>query len=128
MKTRKPEGRRTTATTVESPDEYLAALSVDKRKALQRLRKAIKAAAPKAEECISYGVPGFRVDGRLLCSYGASAKHCAFYPGSIVQQFRKELKDYDTAKGTIRFAPDEPLPAALVKKIIKARIKQRAAL
>ena len=68
------------------------------------------------------------MDGRLLCSYAASAKHCAFYPGSIAQQFKKELKDYDTAKGTIRFAADEPLPAVLVKKIIKARIKQRARL
>jgi len=101
-------------------------LDADKRRALEKLRREIKAAAPRAEECISYGVPGFRVDGRLLCSYAASAKHCAFYPGSIVQQFRKELKDYDTAKGTIRFAPEEPLPAGLVKKIIKARIKQRA--
>ena len=101
-------------------------MDADKRRALEKLRREIKAAAPRAEECISYGVPGFRVDGRLLCSYAASAKHCAFYPGSIVQQFRKELKDYDTAKGTIRFAPEEPLPAGLVKKIIKARIKQRA--
>ena len=75
---------------------------------------------------MSYGVPGFRFNGRLLCSYAASAKHCAFYPGSIVQQFKKELKKYDAAKGTIRFPANEPLPATLVKKIIKARIKQRA--
>ena len=109
-----------------STGSYLAALSVDKRRALEKLRKDIKVAAPKAEECISYGVPGFRLDGRLLVSYAASAKHCAFYPGSIVQQFKKELKDYDTAKGTIRFETDEPLPAALVRKIVKARIKQRA--
>lgn len=111
----------------ESTDSYLAALSVDKRRALEKLRKDIKAAAPKAEECISYRVPGFRLDGRLLVSYAASAKHCAFYPGSIVQQFKTELKGYDTEKGTIRFAPDEPLPGALVRKIVKARIKQRAA-
>jgi uncharacterized protein YdhG (YjbR/CyaY superfamily) len=109
-----------------SPDSYLAGLSADKRRALEKLRKDIKAAAPKAEECISYGVPGFRIDGRLLCSYAASAKHCAFYPGSIVQQFTKELKGYNTAKGTIRFPADEPLPAALVRKIVKARIAQRA--
>ena len=110
----------------ESTDSYLAELSADKRRALEKLRKDIKAAAPKAEECVSYGVPGFNLDGRLLASYAASAKHCAFYPGSIVQQFKKELKGYDTAKGTIRFAADEPLPATLVSKIIKARIKQRA--
>ena len=110
----------------KSHDQYLAKLSVDKRQALEHLRKQIQAAAPKAEECISYGVPGFRLDGRLLCSYAASAKHCAFYPGSIVQKFKKELKDYDTAKGTIRFAADAPLPAALVRRIVKARINQRA--
>lgn len=108
--------------------EYLGTLGDDKRRALQRLQKDIKAAAPKAEECISYGVPGFRLNGRLLCSYGATAKHCAFYPGSVVQQFMKELKGYDTAKGTIRFAVDEPLSTALVRKIVKARIAQRAKL
>ena len=109
-----------------STDSYLAGLSDDKRRALEKLRKDIKAAAPKAEECISYGVPGFRLNGKLLASYAASGKHCAFYPGSIVQQFKKELKGYDTAKGTIRFAPDEPLPGPLVRKIVKARIAQRA--
>jgi len=100
-------------------------LSADKRAALAKLRKVINAAAPEAEECISYGVPGFRLNGRLLASYAASAKHCAFYPGSIVQHFKKELKNYDTAKGTIRFAADKPLPGALVRKIVKARIAHR---
>lgn len=107
------------------PAEYLAALSVEKHRALEKLRREIAAAAPKAEECISYGVPGFRLNGKLLVSYGAGAKHCAFYPGSIVQQFKNELKDYDTAKGTIRFSPDQPLPSALVRKIVKARIAQQ---
>ena len=106
-------------------DDYLAALSADKRDALEKLRKDIKAAAPKAEECISYGIPGFRLNGKLLVSYGAAAKHCAFYPGSIVQKLKKELKDYDTTgKGTIRFSADKPLPGALVRKIVKARIAQ----
>jgi len=106
--------------------KYLAALSADKHRALEKLRKEIAAAAPKAEECISYGIPGFRLNGKLLVSYGAGAKHCAFYPGSIVQQFKKELKNYDTAKGTIRFAADEPLPGTLVRRIVKARIAQQA--
>ena len=76
---------------------------------------------------MSYGSPGFRLNGKLLASYGAAAKHCAFYPGSIVQQFKTELKDYDTSgKGTIRFSADKPLPGALVRKIVKARIAQRA--
>jgi uncharacterized protein YdhG (YjbR/CyaY superfamily) len=105
---------------------YLAALSADQRATLEKLRQQIQAAAPKAEECMSYGLPSFRLNGKLLVSYGAAAKHCAFYPGSIVRKFAKELKDYDTSgKGTIRFSPDKPLPAALVRKIVKARIAQR---
>ena len=110
---------------VTTPDEYLAPLSDDKRRALEKLRKDIKAAAPKAEECISYGVPGFRLNGKLLVSYGGAAKHCAFYPGAIVQAFKGDLKGYDTSKGTIRFAADKPLPSVLVRKIVKARIAQR---
>ena len=110
----------------ETHDDYLAALSADKRDALEKLRKNIKAAAPKAEECISYGIPGFRLNGKLLVSYGAAAKHCAFYPGSIAQDFTKELKEYDTSgKGTIRFPADKPLPSVLVRKIVKARAAQQ---
>jgi uncharacterized protein YdhG (YjbR/CyaY superfamily) len=111
---------------VTTHDEYLAALSNDKRRALEKLRKDIKAAAPRAEECISYGIPGFRLNGKLLVSYGAAAKHCAFYPGSTLQVFTKEMKSYDTSgKGTLRFPADEPLPSALVKKIVKARIAEQ---
>jgi uncharacterized protein YdhG (YjbR/CyaY superfamily) len=107
-------------------DDYLAALSDDKRRALERLRKDISVAAPQSEECMSYGLPGFRLNGKLLVSYGAGAKHCAFYPGSIVREFAGQLKSYDTSgKGTIRFSPDKPLPSALVRKIVKARIEQR---
>ena len=106
-------------------DRYFAALRDDKRAALEKLRRQIKAAAPKAEECMSYGIPGFRLNGKLLVSYGAATKHCAFYPGSIVQRFKKELKNYDTSKGTIRFSADEPLPSALVRRLVKARIAQR---
>lgn len=104
---------------------YLSSLSDEKRVALEKLRQQIKTAAPKAEECMSYGIPGFRMNRKLLVSYGAAAKHCAFYPGSIVRKFVKELKAYATGKGTIRFSPDKPLPAALVHKIVKARIAQR---
>jgi uncharacterized protein YdhG (YjbR/CyaY superfamily) len=107
--------------------EYLEALGVDQRRALGKLRKDIQLAAPKAEECISYGIPGFRLNGKLLVSYGAAAKHCAFYPGSTLQAFKKETKGYDTSgNGTLRFSAEEPLPSALVKKIVKARIAERA--
>jgi uncharacterized protein YdhG (YjbR/CyaY superfamily) len=103
-------------------------LSADKRRTLEKLRKEIKAAVPNAAECMSYGIPGFRLNGKLLVSYGAAAKHLAFYPGSIIREFKNELKSFDTAKGTIRFSPDTPIPAALVRRIVKARIKQRQKL
>src|SRR4029077_4220669 len=94
-------------------DEYLAALDPDQRGALEKLRKTIRAAAPGAEECVSYGMPGFRYGGRPLVWFGAAAKHCAFYPGGVVEKFAKDLKAFETSKGTIRFQPDRPLPAAL---------------
>ncbi|MBI3467153.1 MAG: DUF1801 domain-containing protein [Planctomycetes bacterium] len=107
-------------------DEYLAAVSDDQRAALEKLRKTIKAAAPKAEECISYGLAAFRLHGKPLVGFGATAKHCAFYPMSstTVEAHQAELKDYDTSKGTIRFQADKPLPAALVRKLVKARIRE----
>lgn len=109
-------------------DEYLAALSDDQRAALEKLRKTIRAAVPRAEECISYQMPAFRLDGRVLVSFGAGAHHCAFYPCSstTVAAHQDELQKYDTSKGTIRFPADKPLPAALVRKLVKARIEENA--
>jgi uncharacterized protein YdhG (YjbR/CyaY superfamily) len=104
-------------------DEYLAPLSNEKRAALQKLRRAIQSAAPKAEECISYQVPAFRLGGRMLVAFGAAAKHCAFYPGAYpVEAHKDELTAYDTSKGTIRFQANRPLPATLVRKLVKAQI------
>jgi uncharacterized protein YdhG (YjbR/CyaY superfamily) len=108
-------------------DEYLAALSDDKRAALEALRKTIHSAAPGAVECISYQLPAFRLDGRVLVWFGAAANHCAFYPGALVEAHKKLLEDYDTSKGTIRFQPDNPLPATLVRKLVKACIARNAA-
>ena len=106
-------------------DEYLAPLSNEKRAALEKLRRAIKSAAPKAEECISYGVPAFRLDGRLLVAFGAGAKHCAYYAGAHpIKAHKDELQVYDTSKGTIRFQADSPLPAALVRKLVKTRVAE----
>ena len=109
-----------------SVDHYLAGLSDDKRAALERLRKTIQAAAPRAEECISYGLPAFRLDGKALVAFGAAASHCALYPmsASTVAAHEDELAGYDTSKGAIRFPPGEPLPAALVRKLVKARIAE----
>ena len=110
-------------------DAYLAALSKDKRDALQKLRQTIRAAAPKAEEYIGYGLAAFRLDGKPLVAVGATAKHCALYlmSGTTVAAHEDELEGYDTSKGTIRFPADKPLPAALVRKLVKARIAENEA-
>ena len=107
-------------------DEYLAGVNADHRDALQKLRQMIHAIAPKAEECISYGIPAFRLNGHSLVFFGAWANHCAFYPGSsdTLKKFRKELSDFQTSKGTLRFFPDKPMPVALVKKLVQARIAE----
>lgn len=109
-------------------DEYLAALSDDKRAALEKLRKTIKAAAPKAEECISYQLPAFRQNG-MLVGFGATDNHCAFYlmSATTVEAHADELAKYDTSKGTIRFQAEKPLPATLVKKLVKARLAENEA-
>ncbi|MBC7967864.1 MAG: DUF1801 domain-containing protein [Fuerstia sp.] len=109
-------------------DEYLAALSDEKRVALEKLRKTIRTAAPTAEECISYGIPAFRLHG-MLVGFGATAKHCAFYlmSSTTVDAYADELNTFDTSKWTIRFPADKPLPVALVKKLVKARIAENKA-
>ena len=119
--------RRRVNAKIRTIDEYLSALSSDKRTALERLRRTIRAAAPRAEECISYQLPAFRLDGRMLVWFGAAANHCAFYPGAVVEDHKDELEDFETSKGTIRFQPDDPLPAALVRKLVKACIARNAA-
>lgn len=114
---------------VATHDEYLARLPADKRAALQKLRRTIRAAAPSAEECMSYGLPAFRLDGRVLVLFGATANRCSFYPGSgtAVQACKGDLEGYGTSKGTIRFDPARPLPAPLVRKIVEYRIAENAA-
>jgi uncharacterized protein YdhG (YjbR/CyaY superfamily) len=109
-------------------DNYLARVSATQRAALEKLRRDIKAAAPAAEECISYDIPGYRLGSRLLVSFGAAKNHCAFYPGAHpIRAHEAELAGYDLAKGTIRFPAEKPLPAGLVKKLVKTRIAQYSA-
>jgi uncharacterized protein YdhG (YjbR/CyaY superfamily) len=105
-------------------DEYLANVKPDQRAVLGKLRRAIHAVAPGVEECISYGIPAFRLNGRALVFFGAWTNHCAFYPGSSVtlNEFRDDLEDFQTSKGGIRFSPDKPLPVALVKRLVKTRM------
>jgi len=105
-------------------DQYLAPLPADQRAALERLRTIIRATAPEAEECISYQIPSFKLHGKGLIWFAAAARHCAIYPVPN----DPALKDYDTSgKGTLRFTVDAPLPAALVRKLVKFRMNTIAA-
>lgn len=112
---------------ITTVDEYLQVLPAEKRATLSALRGTIQKAAPQAEECISYGIPAFRQNG-MLVSFGAASKHCAFYVMSpaTMDAFAADLQKYDTSKGTIRFLTDKPLPAALVRKLVKARLAENA--
>jgi uncharacterized protein YdhG (YjbR/CyaY superfamily) len=107
-------------------DQYLATVDEDKRQALEKIRQAIKSAAPDAEECISYGLPAFRLHGKPIAGFGASANHCAYYPmsGTTVAEHADLLKAYETSKGTIRFKADKPLPTSLIRKLVRARIAE----
>jgi len=116
------------STSSKDVNAYLAAIPEDKRATLQKLRRIIKSAAPEAVEVISYQIPVFKYKGRLLVGFGAAKNHCALYGMSyILKMHKKELKSYDTSKGTIRFPAEKPLPAALVKKLVKARIGEMEA-
>jgi uncharacterized protein YdhG (YjbR/CyaY superfamily) len=108
-------------------DAYLEGVRDDQRAALTKLRRAIRAAAPHAEEGTTYGLPAFLQDGPLV-AFSASARHCSFFPmtGHTVSEFARELEGFDTSKGTIRFRPDKPLLAPLVRKIVKARLAENA--
>lgn len=104
--------------------EYCAAANPAQRAALQRLRQTILAAAPGAEDCVSYGLPAFCLNGKPLVALGAGKSHCSLYPmnSTTIAAFKGALKGFETSKGAIRFQPERPLPALLVRKLIKARV------
>jgi uncharacterized protein YdhG (YjbR/CyaY superfamily) len=107
-------------------DEYLAGLPEPAQSTLTHVRAVIRSVVPKdTTEVISYGIPMFKYNG-MLVGYAAFAKHCSLFPtgSGVIEQFAKELKAYRTSKGTIQFPSDKPLPDALIKKIVKARVKE----
>ena len=108
-------------------NEYLSRVPPEFRSALRRLRKTIQAAAPGAEEVISYRLPAFRQNG-MLVYYAAFKDHCSFFVGSVRvrRRFSAELKPFEGGKGTVRFTPDHPLPVHLVTRIVKARVRENA--
>ena len=106
-------------------DEYLSAVPEPARGTLNKMRAAIRSAVPReATETISYGMPAFKHNG-VLVWFAAFKDHCSFFPtASVIEAFKEELKGYPTSKGTIQFPTDKPLPAALVKRLVKARVAQ----
>ena len=109
----------------KSIDHYLVDQTEEVRITLEKLRHTILTTAPGAVEVISYGMPAFKLNGYMLVGFAAFKKHCSLFPwnGHTVEEFAKELKNYTTSKGTIQFTLEKPLPVALVKKIVKARIQ-----
>ena len=106
-------------------DEYLAGVPEPARSTLNKIRAAIRSAVPpEATETISYGIPAFKYKG-VLVWFAAFSNHCSLFPtASVVAAFKNELKGFSTSKGTIHFPTDKPLPIALVKKLVKARVAQ----
>lgn len=113
----------------ETHDEFLASVPEPSRSALQKLREQIRAAAPDAEEYMGYAVPAFRQNGALV-SYGAAKAHLSFYVQSpkVMEAFAEQLTAFKTSKGAVSFTPDKPIPATLVKKLVKARLAENTAL
>jgi uncharacterized protein YdhG (YjbR/CyaY superfamily) len=119
------ETKRFAATGV---DEYLQSLPKKEQTVLENLRRTIKSIVPKAEEVISYQIPTFKYNGGLV-GYAAFKDHCGLYVMSpkLMKELAEDLKPYDTATSTVRFTVDRPLPAALVEKIVQARMKENDA-
>ena len=117
---------RTAAKKSATIDAYLSPVKGERRAALDAMRKTIRSIVPDAEECISYGIPAFRLDGRIVAGFQATATGCSYYPfsGTTLGTLQRELKAYSGTKSAVHFGPDRPLPVALVRKLIRTRIAE----
>jgi uncharacterized protein YdhG (YjbR/CyaY superfamily) len=118
--------RRPTRTAASPIDTFLAKLPAPKRAALDQLRATIRAIVPNAEECISYGLPAFRLDGKVVAGFAPTKNGCSYYPfsGSTFATLARELERYEKTKSALHFADDRPLPRALVQKLIATRLAE----
>ena len=109
-------------------DAYLSAVDEPKRSTLEALRRSIRAAVPEAEEGISYGMPAFRVDGKVVAGFAAFKNHLAYLPhsGSVLAELAEELAGYERTSGSLHFAIDQPLPDGLVGRLVEAKLAQLA--
>lgn len=110
-------------------DDYLKTVPEDRRRALRDLRAKIRAAVPDAEECISYRIPAFRLNGVVVAGFCATSRGCSYFPfsGSTLKTLARELGHYDQTRSSLHFSMNKPLSAALVRKLIKTRIKETEA-
>lgn len=110
-------------------DEYLKTVPEDRRRALEDLRTKIRSIVPGAEECISYRIPAFRLNGEVIAGFCATSQGCSYFPfsGSTLKTLARDLARYDQTKSSLHFSADKPLPTTLVRKLIRARINQRKA-
>jgi uncharacterized protein YdhG (YjbR/CyaY superfamily) len=110
----------------ESIDEYIASFPKSVQTVLEQIRQAIRDAAPKAEETISYNMPAFKLNGNLVW-FGAFKNHIGFYPReSVIKEFKEKLSGYEvsTVQGTVKFPLDKPIPLDLIKEMVKFRVKE----
>ncbi len=112
----------------ETIDQYLATVSGERRRTLERLRRAIRSIVPRAAECISYGIPAFRLHGKVVAGFCARANGCSYFPfsGKTLATLARDLDAYEQTKSSLHFSPEQPLPTSLVRKLIKARIAEIA--
>ena len=105
---------------------YLTSLTPAGRKALRKMRADVRAAAPDAVEAFSYGIPGFRLDGRVLVWCAAWRHHVSLYPitPALLRTHRIDVSDFETGKGTLRLPLDRPIPSALIRRLVKARVAE----
>ncbi len=110
----------------DSIGEYLASVTGDRRLALERLRKTILSIVPEAEECISYRMPAFRLNGAVVAGFLATTKGCSYFPfsGRTLTTLATDVRGYHQTKGSLHFDPRKPLPASLVRKLLRARIAE----
>ena len=114
--------------TSKQVDQHLGKIPEPHRSTLSKLRSVIRELLPEAEEVISYGFPGYKLDGKIICGFDAFKNHCSYFPHSslVIPELEAELAGYKTSKGAVQFPVDKPLPKSLVKKLISTRIRQLA--
>ncbi len=117
--------RRSSVRTVRG---YIASVAPESRPALKKIRQEIRAVIPDAEEVISYGVPAYKCDGRLVLGFGAAQDHCSIYVMSpaVMRRYAGRLKRFEVSKGAIRFPPAKPFPSTLLRALVKARLSENA--